>query len=105
MPKIPRTIATIVRYTNIPLILVFIFKQQLPPEVPVFYGRPEGEEVLGGSLSLMIPALTSLIITTVNLSLTSFVESPFLKKTLAASALVATLFSVITTLKIFILVT
>ena len=42
----------------------------LPPQVPLFYGLPEGQDQLATSWFLILPATTSLFILTSNLLIT-----------------------------------
>ena len=86
------------------IILVFVLGNFLPPEVPLFYGLPEGQDQLVSTYYLAMPALVSLIITIINLILSSVVESDLSKKALILVSLVITLFSTITTIKIVFLV-
>lgn len=76
----------------------------LPPQVPLYYGLAEGEGQLGSSWELIIPNLTALTITVVNLALSRFVSDDFLKKTLAISSIGVTLLATITIFKIIFLV-
>jgi len=86
------------------IILVFVLGGFLPPEVPLLYGLPEGQDQLVSTYYLAIPALVSLIITIVNLILSSIVNDDLSKKALILISLVITLFSTITTIKIIFLV-
>lgn len=94
-----------------PLILAFLtlsfvilFQKKLPPEVPLFYGAAEGESQLVSSWALVVPAISSIVLVLVNSFLSSILKDDFVKKVLIFSALIVTLFSVITTLKIAFLV-
>ena len=85
--------------------LIFIMKSRyLPPEVPLYYGLPEGEAQIVPSLNLVFPFVFSLIIISINTLITSFIKDDFLKKTLIIGGLVTTFFSVITIIKIIFLV-
>lgn len=86
------------------LALVLLSQKRLPPEVPLFYGRAEGEAQLVDSWWLVVPSLFSILATSVNLTIASFLKDDFTKKVLVLSALVVALFSVITTFKIILLV-
>jgi len=76
----------------------------LPPQVPLYYGLPVGEEQLSSSLNLVVPGGVSLLILIVNFILIKFTKEDFLKKVLAVIALIASLFAIITTFKIIFLV-
>ncbi len=90
---------------NILIILIVLLSQRwLPPQVPLFYGKPSGEEQLASSLTLTLPSIVSLLILLINVSLATFLKDEFLRKTLVLSAAVATFFAAITTVKIIFLV-
>jgi len=87
------------------IILVFLIrKNYLPPEVPLYYGLPEGEAQLVPSINLIFPSVLALILISLNILITSLIKDDFLKKTLSTASLVATFFSIITTIKIIFLV-
>jgi hypothetical protein len=84
--------------------VVIIFKKLLPPQLPLFYGLAEGESQLVPTLGLTIPSVVSLCIVTVNALLSLITKNQFLKQILIFTGLATTLLSLITTLKIFILI-
>jgi hypothetical protein len=86
------------------MLLVLLFSNNLPPQVPLFYGLARGENQLASRLGLLIPSLVSLSIISFNLIVSFFVKSIFLKKTLIIASVAATVFSLITTVKIFFLI-
>ena len=86
------------------IVLVVILQKALPPQVPLFYGLPKGEEQLAPSINLIIPSLLSLAIVVVNSSILLIIEDDFLQKVLVFTAVVCVFFSTITTIKIFFLV-
>jgi uncharacterized membrane protein YozB (DUF420 family) len=86
------------------IVTVLVVGSFLPPQVPLLYGLAEGEEQLVPAWALIIPGLTAMIILTINVLISLKVEDDFLKKTLLLTAMVATFFSTITTLKIIFLV-
>lgn len=86
------------------LILALFAQPFLPPQVPLFYGLPDGGEQLSSRLGLVIPGIVSLLIFTVNLILVKTLNDDFLKKIPATIALVASFFAIITTFKIIFLV-
>lgn len=86
------------------LTFVLIFQKKLPPEVPLLYGAAEGEGQLVSSWGLVIPSAVSVLVTLLNAAVASLSEDDFTKKTLVLMALVVTLFSLVTTFKIFFLV-
>lgn len=90
--------------TSMSILAVLFFQVYLPPEVPLFYGLPEGPEQLSSSLALIVPSLVSTSFILINVFLVLILESGFLKQTLVITSLAVSLFSSITTLKIILLV-
>lgn len=86
------------------IILIFVFRKSLPPQIPLFYGLPEGEEQLTSGLMLSLPSILSLIVSFLNLGLSFIIQEEFIKRALILSSLLVTIFSLITTFKIFFLV-
>lgn len=86
------------------LLIIIIFQRFLPPYVPLFYGLAEGEEQLAPSLALAIPSIVSILIITTNVFISSLAKDVFLKRTLVLAAVVATIFSLVTTVRIIFLV-
>lgn len=85
-------------------VAALILRNLLPPEVPLFYGKPTGEEQLTSSLGLLIAPAVSLLVTILNTALSTLVENPFLKNVLIISALFVSLLTGITIFKIIFLV-
>ncbi|MGA2910430.1 MAG: hypothetical protein ABSE04_01330 [Candidatus Microgenomates bacterium] len=88
----------------ISLLVPIVLRSFLPPVVPLFYGRPVGEGQLTTSLGLVIAPAVSILITIINLFLNLWTKDVFLKRVLAASALVISVVTVITVIKIVLLV-
>ena len=86
------------------IISVVLLQNTLPPEIPLFYGQPRGEEQLASPLSLIIPSVVSFAILSINLAVSVALEDDFLKKALVLTGAASVFFSTITTLKIFLLV-
>lgn len=79
-------------------------KDVLPPEVPLFYGLPEGQEQLTNSFALIFPSIVSIFITVLNSIIASFIHDGFLKKSLIVSGIFSVFFPLATILKIIFLV-
>lgn len=90
--------------TLVTIAFIVFFQGNLPPEVPLFYGAAEGEAQLASSWMLIIPSVFSIFTILINFILAAFVGDEFIKKVLVISALIVTLFSVVTTFKIILLV-
>ena len=88
----------------IALILVIIFQRFLPPLVPLFYGLPVGEEQLVPSWVLIVPILVSILIISANVSGSLLVKDEFLKKTLVLGGILINVLSIVTTVRIILLV-
>ncbi len=86
------------------ILLVLIFQKILPPQIPLFYGLPRGEQQLAKTQALVIPSLLSLTVIIVNYTLSLFIDDDFIKKALVFTSIVSVFFSTITTIKIFFLV-
>lgn len=84
---------------------IIVGRSILPPTVPLFYGKPQGEEQLVPQIFLILPSLVSLAIIAINtLCIKFLVNDPFIKKILFGSTIIATLLSTIALAKIIFLV-
>lgn len=86
------------------LFVVWISQKVLPPEIPLLYGLPEGEDQITNSAGLMIPNLIAIASIVVNATLAFFLEDKFVKTVLIYAGLAIVIFSTITTVKIIFLV-
>lgn len=86
------------------VVAILLLGRYLPPEVPLFYGLAQGEEQLVHQWVLIIPSLVSLFIILLNSSLSLLIKNDFLKQVLVISGVLATFFSLVTTVKIILLV-
>jgi len=92
----------VINLVMITLAILSIF--MLPPEIPLLYGLPEGNDQLVKSWAIVIPNLTSLIIMFVNSILAMRTKDEYLKKVVILTGFTATFFAIITVLKIFFLI-
>ncbi|KKS77314.1 MAG: hypothetical protein UV74_C0013G0584 [Candidatus Woesebacteria bacterium GW2011_GWB1_43_14] len=104
--KVPffETIIIIIIINLALLVFGIIAQKVLPPQIPLFFGKPFGEEQLANSIFIIIPAAISLIITIINMFLIKIISDEFIQKTLVAGALLATVLSMITSIKIILLI-
>lgn len=86
------------------LVFALIIQKALPPQIPLFYGLPQGEEQLSTSLGLTIPSAFSFIVILINYFLVRFLKDDFLKKALSVAGLAVSVLAAITTVKIAFLV-
>lgn len=90
---------------NISVILLGLLVQKLlPPQIPVFYGFPQGEAQLFPPIGILLPSALSLIFILINLFLINVIKDEFIKKTLVIAGLVTAVFAGVTAVKIFFLV-
>jgi hypothetical protein len=83
---------------------ILIFKNFLPPVVPLFYGRPVGQSQLVGFWGLLIAPAVALAITLINLFIAKHVQDNFLKRVLVISSFFISLLTAITFFRIIFLV-
>ena len=88
----------------ITIVFTLVVHKWLPPEIPLFYGKPQGNEQLASSWLLVLPGLISLLILFTNLAIVNLIKNDFSRKTLILAAIGATFFSTITTFKIIFLI-
>ncbi|KKQ26139.1 MAG: hypothetical protein US62_C0009G0025 [Candidatus Woesebacteria bacterium GW2011_GWA1_37_8] len=81
-----------------------IFRNNLPPVIPLFYGLAEGENQLVNPLFLTIPAGLGLLIILINTLLSTIISNNFIKRSLILSSFAVSLLVFITTVKILLLV-
>ncbi len=92
------------------LAVVALSLKYLPPQVPLFYGLPQSEDQLVPSWALIVPPAVSILIILANVSFSllvfknDFAKDEFLKKTLILGGLLVSVFSIVTTIKIILLV-
>lgn len=84
---------------------VLFFWQNLPPQVPLFYSKPWGEEQLGAPHLLALPLLLGILFLGINGFLSYIVpENSFLKKILILGGMMSCLLASITLIRIVLLV-
>ena len=81
-----------------------IFRNNLPPVIPLFYGLAEGENQLVHPLFLTIPSGLGLLIILINTLLSTIITNNFIKRSLILSSFAVSLLVFITTVKILLLV-
>jgi len=76
----------------------------LPPEIPLLYGLPEGNDQLVKSWAITIPNLTALLLMLINTIFAINTKDEYIKKIIVLAGFTATFFATITVIKIFFLV-
>jgi hypothetical protein len=85
-------------------VCILLAQSKLPPEVPLFYGLPQGQAQLTKSIFLLIPTIISFSISLVNIFLMTLLKNDFLKKVLICASLTIAIFTSVTSFKIIFLV-
>lgn len=87
------------------LLFLLIYWQKLPPQVPLFYSKPWGEEQLVSPIYLSLPSGISVTFLVVNTFFASLLpENIFLKRILVIGAVLASILSAITIIHIVLLI-
>lgn len=86
------------------IILIFVLKKHLPPQVPLYYGLARGEQQLAENIGLSFPSLISSLILVTNLTLAYLLKDNFLQKILVISGLASSILATIAVTKIIFLV-
>ncbi len=88
------------------IIIIFslLIQKRLPPQIPIFYGLPQGEAQLSSPIGILIPSVSSLIFVLLNLFLINIIKDEFIKKVLVVAGLTTAVFASITVVKIIFLV-
>ncbi|MDO8503711.1 MAG: hypothetical protein Q7S60_03395 [bacterium] len=85
-------------------LILAIFWVKLPAQVPLFYSRTTGGDQLTNPLFLLLPPILSGIFLLMNLVLTRFTESDFLKRALVLGAVLSSILASITVIRIIFLI-
>jgi len=86
------------------LALALLSQIFLPPQIPLYYGQAEAENIVAPSLALILPSIISLAFLGLNLLLSFVIKDDFLKKVMVISSFAASLFATTTIIKIAFLV-
>lgn len=95
LSKIPfiRLVAAVFSFNIVIILAIFLFQKKLPPQVPLFFGKPQGEEQLVPWVYLIIPPALSALITLINTFLLKVTKDHLLQKVLLASTFLVTALS------------
>ncbi len=86
------------------LVMVLIFYKQIPPQIPLYYGLPEGKSQIAPTNALFIPCGISFFFVLINFSIARVTKDVFLQKSLYYISISISVMALITTLKILFLV-
>jgi hypothetical protein len=101
--KINRYVLTLSACILVNLIVcvwILVIQGSLPPQVPLFYGLPQGEEQLTFAQLLLVPPVIAIIISIINFLLIRAIKVEFLKMVLLAGMVLTTILSSVTIAKI-----
>jgi hypothetical protein len=91
--------------TNVLLIgAFFYFQEQIPPVVPLWYGKAIGESQLAPKIYLILPNTFALLVSIINIILTKAVKDSFLHQVFIGLTVTATVLATITVINIVYLV-
>ena len=86
------------------LLVVLALQGSLPPLVPLFFGRPLGEEQLVPKIYLVVPLAFSILIVLINTLLLKLIREDLLQKILLATTFLVTALSFVTIFQVIRLV-
>ncbi|MBI2267973.1 MAG: hypothetical protein HYU80_00830 [Candidatus Blackburnbacteria bacterium] len=87
------------------LLFLGIFYKHLPPEIPLFYSKPWGQEQLAKPILLSIPLALSIMLFSLNLIITRyFKENSLIRVTLMISSSIVAILTSITIIRIILLI-
>lgn len=106
LSKIPffRLLIVSIVLSLLTILSTLLSQKYLPPEVPLYYGYPDGKDQLAPSIMLLIPSVSSFLFLVVNGLIAMVIEDEFLKKSLVIASFAITFIATVTTLKIIFLV-
>ena len=81
-----------------------VFQNNLPPEIPLFYGKPRGIEQLSQKTYLVIPPSIALVIAIINIIFVHIISDKFLQKLLSGIILIISIMAAYSVYKTFSLV-
>ena len=100
LPFIPLVITSLC-ISLLTILCSFFAREFLPPEIPLLFGLPKGQEQLTTTNGIMIPGLISLGFLIINSFLSSSLSDDYLKKTLVVVSFSLAIFATIATIEIF----
>jgi hypothetical protein len=86
------------------LVTVYLKSNTIPPEVPLFYGNPDGIDQLASWQYLFLPPTISLLFLTLNTILAVSLTDKFIRYTLSATSFALSILTTIAVVKALLLV-
>lgn len=86
------------------IVILILISKDLPPQVPLYYGLPRGEQQLISPAALVLPIVLSSLFIVINNIVAYFIESLFLKRVLVFGSYFVSLLSIITIVNIIFLI-
>ena len=83
---------------------VLLLQDKLPPEIPLLYGLPQGEDQLSSKIWLTVTGGLALTLCFINLAIVYILKNDFLKKTLIVTGFSVSMLSLLTTIQIVLLI-
>ncbi len=90
---------------NIILIIFIVLSlDKLPPEVPLYYGLPRGEQQLASPVELILPLAISSVFIGINVMTSLFIKPVYIKNILSVSGVFFSVMAIITVVRIIMVV-
>lgn len=77
------------------ILVVFLSRRILPPEVPLLYGLAEGDGQLIDRNGLLLPSLISIIIVLMNTAISLIISDGYLQKALVVTAFASSIIATV----------
>lgn len=84
--------------------VLLLISNKFPPQIPIFYGKPSGEEQLGAWILILVPPSMAVFINIANEWLKFVLSNKFLSKILNGISIIVTALSTITAVQITLLI-
>jgi hypothetical protein len=105
MTKVGKEVTAIFLLLNLfTIIIILLVKKNLPPVVPLFYGLPVSPSELTHTVGLTIPPVIASVLIAINFGLIKYTKDKFLEKILLGINIAITILSIVTVIKIILLV-
>jgi hypothetical protein len=105
LPKVLKKLIWLSIFINIlTIVLFFIFRNRIPPEVPLYYGLADGDNQLSQANGLLIPSLFALCVILLNTILAAITKNEFIKYALILTAFGVSILVTVTFVRIMLLV-